>query len=372
MVHSLGGGAMIRFDAQTMSEASSWSLPRSSSSLRSASWRSSSTSAMHATNGDKRRSAPTRAALAGAETIEAFGDNFTGTADQWQSIVDQVKAYAKENFNTPANVWNGCTDSSSLSYRPDSGDGCISSDSSTWPALSGPSEDTISTRLRVRIPTKSFSTLFAGVTRNSSLSLQAAATATITRKHTLVTTNTTTQVAGGPCAICLLGPGLTLDAEVERGHFGDRWHSSSTLPRTRFRRPVPTRTSPSPSHPAPATSSEGPEHPTGSTPRTRPTTHHRPPTTPPCPTARRGPQCGVCAPHHQLLPHRRQQWNLERHDPQPGHITTSSDHAPSPWHLLVKSGISLSGNDLLNDGATIYFACSTTRVPAPPAKPAPG
>ena len=42
------------------------------------------------------------AALAGAETIEAFGDNFTGTADQWQSIVDQVKAYAKENFNTPA------------------------------------------------------------------------------------------------------------------------------------------------------------------------------------------------------------------------------------------------------------------------------
>ena len=50
---------------------------------------------------DERRQAQVgadAAALAGAETIEAFGDNFTGTADQWQSIVDQVKAYAKENF----------------------------------------------------------------------------------------------------------------------------------------------------------------------------------------------------------------------------------------------------------------------------------
>ena len=320
---------------------------------------------------DERRQAQVgadAAALAGAETIEAFGDNFTGTADQWQSIVDQVKAYAKENFNTPASVWNGCTDSSALSYRPDSGDGCISSDSSTWPALSGPSEDTISTRLRVRIPTKSFSTLFAGVTGNKSLSLQAAATATVTRKHTLVTTNTTTQVAGGPCAICLLGSGLTLDAK-SNGDISVTGGSiivdstASTVsqagPNSHITVTVPSGT---------GYIIGGPAAPDGfdaknSTNYSPSPTYHA---AVPDPLAA-VPQCGDGAPGSTNYCPTNTGSNGTSNGTtlNPGIYTTiSGSHTLNRGIYIVKSGISLSGNDLLQgDGVMIYFACSNYPSP---------
>jgi Flp pilus assembly protein TadG len=152
------------------------------------------------------------AALAGAEVMSTYGQNFTGSSTQWSAIVGQVKAYAAANFNTTDAMWSRCSDPGALSYHPDATTTCISANEAAWPALSGPSEDTIVNHIRVRVPTRSFSTFFGGIVGTSSLSLQASSTAAITRKHTLVTTYNTVTTPGGPCAICLLGSGLTLDA----------------------------------------------------------------------------------------------------------------------------------------------------------------
>ena len=306
------------------------------------------------------------AVLAGAEAIEAYGGSFTGSTTQWQAVVAQVKAYAKANFNVTDAMWSACTDANALSYKPDAGTSCISADFSSWPALSGPTEDTITKHLRVRIPTQSVKTLFGSLAGTKNLSLQASASAAITRKHTLVTTNTTTQVAGGPCAICLLGTGLTLDTTsngditVTGGSVivdstastgaqaGPNSHVTVTVPGGsgyiiggpgapgNFNAKNSGNYSPAPSY------------------------HDAVPD----PLAN-VPQCGNGAPGTTNYCPTNVVNNASASTLSPGiYNTISGSHTLNPGIYVITGGITLTGNDLLQgDGVMLYLACSNYPSP---------
>ena len=319
-------------------------------------------------NAARRRSAPTRPRSAGAEAIEAYGGTFTGTTAQWQDVVAQMKAYAKANFNVTDAMWTGCADSSALSYKPDAGTTCISADFSTWPALSGPTEDTITKHLRVRIPTTSETTLFGSLAGAKNLSYQASATAAVTRKHTLVTTQQTTQVAGGPCAICLLGNGLTFDTKSN----GDVTVTGGSVivdstastgaqagPNSRVTVTVPTGTGYIIGGPgAPANFDAKNSNNYSPTP-----TYHA---AVPDPLAN-VPQCGNGTPGtlNYCPTNTGSNGTTNGAALSPGVYTTiANSHVLSRGIYVVTQGITLNGNDLLQgDGVMIYFACSS--YPAP-------
>ncbi len=82
------------------------------------------------------------------------------------TVVASVKAYAFENFGTPASAWAACSDPEHLPETPDIGmsNSCISIDESF-------------SRVRVRLPTKAVDTYFAGVFGVDSVDVGAAAIA---------------------------------------------------------------------------------------------------------------------------------------------------------------------------------------------------
>lgn len=154
-------------------------------------------------------------AIAAAEELAAEGAAFTGSDAQWATIVDVAKSYALNNFNVTTSAWQDCTDPGHLSFLPDltaHNNSCISSDLVAWPNPQ-PGETTWITRIRVRTPTRTLETVFGGAVDQQQLSTQAVATAGVTRKRTLVTTAEEFSSPGGPCAICVLGDGLTLDGQ---------------------------------------------------------------------------------------------------------------------------------------------------------------
>jgi hypothetical protein len=153
------------------------------------------------------KAAADAAAVAGVEEIATIGADFSGSPSQWTAIVNEVKAYALENFHVESSQWTGCADANALVYRPDPGNSCISADYASWPT-SGPS---IVNRLRVRIPQRSVETAFGAAVGRNNLDINAVSVAAVTR--TEQRSDITTQEAGGPCALCVLGPGLALDGQ---------------------------------------------------------------------------------------------------------------------------------------------------------------
>lgn len=163
-------------------------------------------------------------AIAAAEELATVGATWTGADLQWADVVNEVKAYALNNFSVDTADWQGCSDPGHLSYVPDSANGntCISADMVAWPNPQ-PGETTWVNRIRVRTPTRTIETVFGGAVDRGSLSTQAVATAAVTRKRTIVQTTVTSTtpdvvtpdvvIPGGPCAICVLGAGLTLDGQ---------------------------------------------------------------------------------------------------------------------------------------------------------------
>ena len=153
------------------------------------------------------------AALAGGEAIESGMDRSTGVIS-WSSVVTQIKDYAKANDNIPTSAWNNCSDPYPLAYQPDSGNNnnCISATSSSFPAPSAASVGNNVNLLRVRLPSSTVKSFFSKAIGNGDLTVGATSTAKVV--FSVTASQTTTLAAGGPCALCILGPtGLTLDGQ---------------------------------------------------------------------------------------------------------------------------------------------------------------
>jgi hypothetical protein len=148
------------------------------------------------------------AALAAGETVEAGNGTII-----WTAVVDQVKKYALVNDRIATTAWNGCSDSGALSYLPDSGnsDSCISADLSSWPAMGSSTVGNTVNRVRVKLPGTSVKTYFGRLLGISSLTTGASATTKVVM--TVQQIQTVKHLAGGPCALCVLGTGLTLDGQ---------------------------------------------------------------------------------------------------------------------------------------------------------------
>jgi hypothetical protein len=153
-------------------------------------------------------------AIAAAEEIASIGAAWTGSSLQWDGVVIVVKGYALNNFSVAPTAWVGCQDPGRLAFTPDAANNntCISADIVSWPnPQSG--ETTWTNRIRVRTPTRTIETAFGGAVGTKNLSTQASAIAAATRKRTIVQTSTSETLAGGDCAICVLGSGLALDGQ---------------------------------------------------------------------------------------------------------------------------------------------------------------
>jgi hypothetical protein len=154
------------------------------------------------------------AALAAAQRMEDFGAQFTGSSAQWSAIVTDVKNYTFNNFGMSISAWEGCDDASALAFTPDSpnSNSCISADYAAWPAP-GVDEESLTNRIRVQLPEHLVETGFAKAIEEDDLSISASAIAAVVRARTSVETVTLEEVAGGPCALCVLGTGLSLDGQ---------------------------------------------------------------------------------------------------------------------------------------------------------------
>ena len=153
-------------------------------------------------------------AIAAAEQLATYGADFTGSNLQWATVVQEVKAYALNNFSVRATDWVGCADAGHLPYLPDTANQntCISADMVAWPNPQ-PGETTWVNRVRVRTPTRTIETVFGGAVDSDQLSTQAVASAGVTRKRTVVETVDTVTTPGGPCAICILEDGFAFDGQ---------------------------------------------------------------------------------------------------------------------------------------------------------------
>jgi hypothetical protein len=149
------------------------------------------------------------AALAAGETVEAGNGGIN-----WDAVVTQVKKYAQVNDGIATSAWTGCTDASALTYRPDStanANNCISADRSTWPPVGSSTVGTTTNRIRVKLPSTSVKTYFGKILGISSLTTGATASTTVAMTVTQITT--VQHIVGGPCALCILGTGYTLDGQ---------------------------------------------------------------------------------------------------------------------------------------------------------------
>lgn len=301
------------------------------------------------------QSAADACALAGAEEIADIGAAFTGSTTQWAAVVSACKDYAAYDFGVAAADWQGCTDSAHLAFTPDSehANSCISADRVAWPNPQT-GETTWQNRIRVQIPDRAVGTAFGGVFSRSTLSTRAVAVAGITRKRTSVRTTRSFSVAGGPCAICLLGDGLALD-----GQNGDiqvsggsvvvdaqpaSGYAASLLPNGHVR----VLGGGTIGGPGGAAEFSGAGW--SPAPVLRDAVVDPLATVPPCATGSTCPTNAASASGTVL---------------DPGVYTTiSGSHALNPGVYVVKGGITLRGNDLLTgSGVMLYLACST--YPAP-------
>lgn len=120
------------------------------------------------------------AALAAAQELD-------GGPTQISRAIVAVKTWTTKNQpELTSSRWNGCSDPDALTYRPDTGNTCISFDSASTPS-----------KVRVRLPDEAQPQFFGQFASKDRLRVTAAATASRTPA-------TTTQVAG-PCGLCVIG-----------------------------------------------------------------------------------------------------------------------------------------------------------------------
>jgi len=100
------------------------------------------------------------------------------------NVVALIKSYVAKNFGVVS--WTGCTDPAALAVVPDPGETCISFD-----AL--PPQTQL---VRVTLPRRQYSTLFAGIANVFQITIRASAVATVGHPRAVVTQ---------PCALCTLG-----------------------------------------------------------------------------------------------------------------------------------------------------------------------
>ena len=215
-------------------------------------------------------------------------------------------------------------------------------------------ETTWRNRIRVVLPDRAVGTAFGGVLSRSALSTRASAVAGITRTRTQVRTARSTSVAGGPCAICLLGDGLVLDGqngdiEVTGGSVvvdanPASGYAATLLPNGH----VHVLGGGSIGGPGGAAKFSGGGW--SPTPTTRDAVTDPLAAVPACGTGSTCPTNAASATGTVL---------------DPGVYTTiSGSHTLNPGIYVVKGGITLRGNDLLSGtGVMIYLACSA--YPAP-------
>jgi hypothetical protein len=305
-------------------------------------------------------------ALAATQRIEDYGGTFTGSSTQWQGVVNDVKLYVQSNFGISSASWQGCTDAHALTFRPDTGaaNACISADMAAWPAtLAG--ETSRTNRIRVRLPDKLVATGFGKVLDVDSLSVGAVATAAVTRATTRVTTREVEHQAGGTCALCVLSPtGTSLDGQngditVTGGDVvvNSLASTAATLNPNGRIRAIPTEHIP---HPAIGGPGCEPGSCNFSGDGYSPNPSHLPEATDPLINM---PQCESEPSCASLTPKSGSGANLS-----PGiYNTISGSHTLSPGIYVIKSGITLNGNDLLTgNGVMLYFACSSYPTPCSP------
>jgi len=310
------------------------------------------------------------AVLAGGEAVED-GMNKTNGSIPWSTVVAQVKNYAKANNNIALSAWVNCTDASALAYRPDSANNnsCISASTESFPPPSASSVGDNVDYLRVRLPSKTVKSFFSKAVGNSDLVV--GATAQIKAVFTVSQISTPSVEAGGPCALCVLGAGYTLDGQngdvtivggnviVNSIYTGGSCHCAAalnsnghvTLTTTggAIGGPgAPDNFSGSGFVPAPTQQSAVPD-PLANVPQCG---SGSPGTVNYCPT-----NTGDTA-----------NANQKNKTLTPGiYSTISGSHTLSPGVYIITQGITLSGSDLLQgDGVMLYFACSNYPSDCPP------
>ena len=295
-------------------------------------------------------------ALAAGETIEAGN----GTID-WNAVVSQVKAYAKVNDGIATSAWTGCTDANALTYRPDSAnsDSCISADRSSWPAVGSATVGNTSNHVRVRLPGTSVKTFFAKVLGINSLTTGASATANVVM--TVQQIQTVKHIVGGPCALCVLGAGLSLDGQngdvtITGGNVivnSTAGTAASLNPNGHVTLSTPGGAIGGPNAPGNFSGSGFSPSPTTQGPVTDPLANV--------------PQCGNGSPGTTNYCPVVSGSNGTKNNAElsPGiYSTISGSHTLDPGVYVLTSGITLNGNDLLQgSGVMLYFACG--QYPAP-------
>jgi hypothetical protein len=313
-------------------------------------------------------------ALAGGEAVEAGMDRSTGSIP-WDSVVAQIKNYAKANDNVKLTAWNGCTDPNRLAYRPDSANSnsCISASVSSFPAPSASSLGNNVNYLRVRLPSSQVKSFFAKAIGNGDLTVGASSTAKIV--YTVTSAQTTALAAGGPCALCILNPnGLTLD-----GQNGDVTITDGNVI---VNSSAPTAASLNPNGHVKITTVGGSIGGPGScSPGVcnnfsgagfSPGWTQQGTVTDPLANL---PQCGSGSPGTtNYCPTTNRTQGSNGSTLLPGiYDTLSGSHTLSPGIYVITGGITLNGNDLIQgDGVMLYFACDNYQQGSGPNCPAPG
>lgn len=126
------------------------------------------------------------------------------------SVVATVKAYAEQNYDTPAADWVGCSDPDSLAELPDSlnSNSCISVDEPL-------------ARVRVKLPAKKVDTAFGGVLGYDTIDVGASAVAEADLKRDDRIIPATVAAAAGSGNICIENGGNDSDcASRSSGNFG--------------------------------------------------------------------------------------------------------------------------------------------------------
>jgi type II secretory pathway pseudopilin PulG len=311
------------------------------------------------------------AVLAGGEAIESGMTQSTGVIP-WSTVVTQIKNYAKANDNIALSAWVGCTDASALGYLPDSGNSnsCISASTETFPAPSAASVGDNIDYLRVRLPSAPVKSFFSKALGNSQLVV--GATAQIKVVFTVQQVSTPSVVAGGPCALCILGQGYTLDGQngdvtivggnviVNSIYAGGSCNCAASLnPNGHVRLTIDGGAIGGPAAPGNFNGGGFSPVPTQQNAVADPLANV--------------PQCGDGSPgtinYCPTSAGDTANANKNNKTLTPGiYSTISGSHTLSPGIYIITNGITLSGSDLIQgDGVMLYFGCSNYPNDCPPA-----
>ena len=310
------------------------------------------------------------AALAGGEAIESGMNTKTGSIP-WSTVVTQVKNYAKTNQNIALSAWANCSDPYALGYRPDAAnsDTCITTTSSAFPVPSASTVGENINYLRVHLPASTVKSYFAKALGNQSLVVGASATVKVI--FTISQISTPSILAGGPCALCVLGTGYTLDGQngdvtitggnvvVNSTYQGGSCNCAAELnPNGHVTLTLSGGSIGGPGAPANFSGTGFSPAPTYQDPIADPLANL--------------PQCGNGSPgttnYCPTTAGDTANANKNNKTLTPGiYSTMSGSHTLNPGVYIITGGITLSGSDLIQgDGVMLYFACSNYPSPCNP------